>query len=205
VSCIKRSRVDEDERTHVETNSTESTLATGNEAKSRRTQAWGFGLALLALVGVGTAAGGAVFAQDATSTPSTTLQEATPAAGSSMSDDATEENERNAFLDAFAAQLGVTDDATVDAAVQAALGQLVDERVAAGELTEAEAAVIKERIASGEYLVRVGVGGRDHDGDRGGRFGGDDRDNDIDDDKGADDATVPAADSTPAAATGVSA
>jgi len=192
----------------VETNGTESTLATVNEAKSKRTQAWGLGLALLALVGVGTAAGGAVLAQDATSTPSTTLEEATPAAGSSTTEDATEEDERSAFIDAFAAQLGVTDEATIDAAVQAALGQLVDERVAAGELTEAEAAVIKERIAAGEYLVRVGVGGRDHDGDRdgrdrGGRFGGDDDGNN--DHANDDSTTVPAADSTPAATTGISA
>src|SRR5215204_154450 len=112
-NCINRSCVDEDERTHVETNGTESTLATVNEAKSKRTQAWGLGLALLALVGVGTAAGGAVLAQDATSTPSTTLQEATPAAGSSTTEDATEEDERSAFIDAFAAQLGVTDEATI--------------------------------------------------------------------------------------------
>ena len=176
-------------------------IETSNQSpKSKRTQAWGMGLALLALVGVGSVAGGAVFAQDGTPTPSTSLEEATPATGSSATEDAVE-TERSAFIDAFAAQLGVTDQATIDAAVEAALNQLVDERVAAGELTEAEAAVIKERVAAGDYRVKVGVGGHDRHGDRdgrdrGGRFEGDDRD---------DATTAPAAESTPAVTTGVSA
>ena len=197
----------------VETNTSETNAV--ETAKPTRTQAWGIGLAMLALVGVGSVAGGAVLAQDASPTPSTSLEEATPAAGSSASDDATAETERSAFIDAFAAQLGVTDPAAIDAAVQAALNQLVDERVAAGELTEAEAAVIKERIAAGDYRVKVGVGGHDRDGDhdgrdRGGRFDGrdddGDRDNDRDDDLDDDDATAaPAAESTPAVTTGVSA
>jgi hypothetical protein len=119
----------------------------------------------------------------------------------------TEEAERNEFLDAFAANLGVTDQAAVDSAIQATIEQLIDEAVAAGELTEAEANLIRERIANGEYRIGFGIhgfgrGGFDGDFDgRGGR-GHQDRDRDGDKDD-ADDATTPAVEATPATDTSV--
>jgi hypothetical protein len=172
----------------------------------RSLQGLSLGLALLALLGIGMVAGRAAFAQDATPTPSTSLEEATPSTSTSTDDsDAADDAERNAFLDAFAAQLGVTDEATIDAAIQAALVQLVDEKVAAGDLTEAEGAVFKERIAAGEFRFGVHVGGlfggHDGDGIRGGRH-----DRGDDDSTGTDDpATTPEVEQTPAAATGITA
>src|SRR4051794_32700471 len=100
---------------------------------NRRLQVLGLGLALLALIGVGTISGRGVFAQDATPTPGTsTAPSTTP--------------ERDPFLDAFAAQLGVTDPAKVDAAIVAAAQQVLDQKVAAGELTQAQADAIKANI-----------------------------------------------------------
>jgi hypothetical protein len=176
----------------------------------RRLQGLSLGLALLALLGVGMAAGRGAFAQDATPTPSTTSEESTPSPStSSDTTEAAEEAERNAFIDAFAAQFGVTDEAEIDAAIQAALVQIVDDRVAAGELTEAEGAVLKERIAAGEFRfgVRVGGpgGGHDHGDSRRGHSGRDDRGDGSDKPADEDDSTVPGAEATPSTSTGVTA
>jgi hypothetical protein len=174
----------------------------------RRLHGLGLGFALLALLGVGMVAGRAAFAQDATPAPSTTLEEATPSPSTtSDTTETAEEAERNAFIDAFAAQFGVTDEAEIDAAVQAALVQLVDDKVAAGELTEAEGAVVKERIAAGEFRFGVRVGGFGGDGhgrgdDRGGRGGSDDH---TEKPSSADDSTDPDTEATPSTSTGVSA
>jgi hypothetical protein len=149
---------------------------------NRRLYGMSLGLALLALVALGTIAGRGVFAQDGTPTPTA---EETP--------------ERSPFLDAFAAQFGVTDQAQIDAAIQAALSQVLDEKVAAGELTQAEADAIKERVAAGEVRIRVGLfgGPRDHDGLRGGEDHRGQHDRDENEDETTEPAT-PAAGLTPA-------
>lgn len=142
--------------------------------------------------------GSGVFAQDATPTP-----------GTSTTTEATEPEtvERNAFLDAFAAQLGVTDQATIDAAIQATVTQLLDEKVAAGELSQAQADEILARIEAGD--VPFGKGGffGDHHGDKRDGHDKSDRDGEQNDDENqsnedsTDDSTIPAGESTPAAST----
>jgi hypothetical protein len=153
-------------------------------------------LALLALVGLGAIAGRGVFAQVATPAPSTATggADATPAAG-------TEASERNAFLDAFAAALGVTDQTRIDAAIQTAIDQVLADRVAAGELTQEQADAIEARVAAGDPhgfgLLGGGRGDHGHDAiDKGtnGRDDNDTDDNDSDDANG----TAPA-EATPSA------
>lgn len=153
-------------------------------------------LALLALVGLGGIAGRGVFAQVATPTPPTASggTAVTPAAG-------TEAAERNDFLDAFAAALGVTDQTQIDAAIQTAIDQVLADRVAAGELTQEQADAIKARVANGD-LHGFGFGfggprgGHGHDpNDRADRPGKGDEDSDNDDANG----TAPTTQATPAA------
>lgn len=158
-----------------------------------RLQRAGLGLSLMALVGVGAVNGGNVFAQDATPTPSTstTTEATTP-----------EETERNAFLDAFAAQLGVTDEAQIDAAILGAFQQILAEKVAAGDITQAQADEILARIEAGDVRFGGGILGGKHG--HGGDFDAD-RDNrgsnnGADDDE---DSTTPAVEATPAANTGI--
>lgn len=124
---------------------------------NRRLHGLTLALALLGIVAVGGIASHGVFAQDATPSPSTgPSTQQTP--------------RRSAFLDAFAAQLGVTDQAQIDAAVQAAIGQVLDQKVAAGELTQAQADAIKARVAAGDYRIGLRVGGMEG-GFRGGMDG----------------------------------
>lgn len=166
---------------------------------NRRLQGVGLGLSFLALVGVGgVMTGNGVFAQDATPPPgtSTTTEETTP--------------ERSAFLDAFAAQLGVTDQAKIDAAIKATVTQLVNEKVAAGDLTQAQADEILAKVDSGDVPFEDELFG-DHHGGKGEGRGGHDRGNDGEqnDDEGqsnedsTDNSTTPADESTPAASTAV--
>lgn len=149
-------------------------------------------LALLALVGLGGIAGRGVFAQVATPTPSTASggTDATPAAA-----------ERNDFLDAFAAALGVTDQTQIDTAMQTAIDQVLADRVAAGELTQEQADAIKARVANGDpHGFGFGFGGpRGGHGhgpnERADRPGKGDEDSDNDDANG----TAPATQATPSA------
>jgi hypothetical protein len=114
-------------------------------------------------------AGGGVFAQD--STPTTTE---TPAVGSS-GDTTTDANaEYDAFVVALAANLGISDPATVDAAIKATLKQQVDDRLAAGEISANEATALKERIDAGKFgSFLFGIGGHKDGigGPRGGQRG----------------------------------
>ena len=167
-----------------------------------------------AMLGVG----GSVFAQEAS----------TPAAGTEEADDATDATSEQStreqayadFLDALAVNLGVADGATVDAAIKTTQKQLIDERLAAGEISADLATELKAAIDSGEYPVRFhlpgmdsdrGPGGRGHSHDgvsRGSVGGGDANDPDTSDDAStdeggtADDAIVPAT-GTPTAGSGL--
>lgn len=120
-----------------------------------------------AILGVG----GSVFAQD----------DSSPTAGtgetSEASDPATEQSGRDAeyaaFLDTLAANLGLADGATIDAALRTTMKQLIDERLAAGEISADLATELRAAIDGGDYPVRIhgpGVGGF------GGPMMGDDRD-----------------------------
>jgi hypothetical protein len=66
--------------------------------------------------------------------------------------------ESDALVDATAKNLGVTSAKLTDA-LQQALSDRVDAQVAAGTLTEAQGAEMKERIASGDFPL-LGGGGR---------------------------------------------
>ena len=104
-----------------------------------------FCVAALALLGAGAIAEGGVFAQDDYSTPPAGL--GTPAAGS----DATTSTAYQDFVDALAANLGIGDPATVDAAIKTTLKQQVDDRLAAGEISANQATALKERIDAGDF------------------------------------------------------
>lgn len=163
------------------------------------------GLALLALLGIASVAGRGVFAQDATPTP-----------GASSGTDSDQTTGRNAFLDAFAAALGVTDQVQVDAAIKTAVDKMLADKVAAGEITQEQADIIKAEVANGDYRAIGGGFGIGHDPrggmhgrDRGG-FGGDKGHsgsaNDKNDDDSDDNGTTPSTGATPAASSaGVSA
>lgn len=169
-----------------------------------RLQGAGLGLSLMALIGVGTITGNGVFAQEATSTPSTSVTtEATTEP---------EESERNAFIDAFAAQLGVTDEAQIDAAILGAYQQILAEKVAASDLTQEQADEILARVEAGELpFGKGGFFGGHHAGMRDGRGGPDgDRGGKMDRDAGknatddtSDDSTTPDVEATPAASSGI--
>ena len=76
----------------------------------------------------------------------------------------TSQEESNAVVADAAKQLGI-DASDLSAALKTALSNRVDAAVAAGEITEAQGAEMKERIASGEVpLVGVGPGGKHRGG-----------------------------------------
>ena len=109
-----------------------------------------------AMLGVG----GSAFAQD--STPTAGTEASTPAADTTTDPWAARQAEQDAFLDALAANLGVADGATVEAAIKTTMKQLVDERLAAGEISADDAEAIKAAIDSGDYPVGLhlpGLGG----------------------------------------------
>lgn len=182
-----------------------------------RLQSAGLGLSLMALVGVGTLNGGGVFAQDATPTPNTTVTE-------DSTTTETDEVERNAFLDAFAAQLGVTDTAQIDAAILGAYSEILAEKVAAGDITQEQADEMLAEIEAGDMPFGMGgfggFGGKnggmpggmrgdmrgDRDNDRGEHREDDrgdkpGRDDDDDADDATDDSATPAVEASPAAET----
>lgn len=134
-----------------------------------------------AMLGVG----GAVVAQDA-STPTAGTEETTEVTDRR----AARQAEYDAFLDALAANLGVADGETVDAAIRTTLKQTIDERLAAGEISANLAADLKAAIDSGEYPIRLRLPGLGGFGDRDVRGHGDVRGVDRDDDvEGVEDAT----------------
>jgi transposase-like protein len=79
--------------------------------------------------------------------------------------------ESDAIVADAAKELGVTS-AKLEAALQQALENRVDAAVADGRLTEAQATVLKERIAAGEVpLIGLGPGAGHHGGHDGGHLG----------------------------------
>ena len=79
-------------------------------------------------------------------------------------DKLTPAQESDAIVADAAKELGVSS-AKLEAALVAAMQSRVDAAVADGRLTAAQAAELKERIASGDFpLVGVGPGGRGHHG-----------------------------------------
>jgi hypothetical protein len=100
-----------------------------------------------AMLGVG----GSVFAQDE-STPTAGTEETTPSSPAAERR-AGREAEYAAFLDALAVNLGVADGATVDAAIRTTMKQVIDERLAAGEISADLAGELKVAIDSGDYPV----------------------------------------------------
>ena len=79
----------------------------------------------------------------------------------------TPQEESKAVIDAAAQDLGVTSTELTDALEQA-LAARVDAALAAGNITQAQATELKERIASGA-LPLVGIGRGGHGGPGGGR------------------------------------
>jgi len=123
----------------------------------------GLGAALVVLFGIGSVAGHDVFAQDAT-----------PAAGTSSTTDTTYQD----FVGKLAANLGIADATQVDAAIKTTLKQMVDEQLAAGNISANEATAAKQAIDNGD----LGHGLFDFDHGHDGKDGHSDRnDNDGDD------------------------
>lgn len=157
-----------------------------------------------AMLGVG----GAVFAQD-DSTPTEGTQEITES--TSVTDkQVAREAEYAAFLDALAVNLGVADGETVDAAIRTTMKQVIDERLAGGEISADLATELKLAIDSGDYPVGLhvpgmggfgghsrgdGFGPRGHGGGdvRGPGRGGDEPSDTADDDTLVPDTGTPAA------------
>ena len=112
--------------------------------------------------------GGSVFAQDA-ATPSSTIEDVSD--GGTVTDRQAEREARYAaFLDALAVNLGVADGETIDAAIRTTLKQMIDERLAAGEISANLADELKAAIDSGDYRVGLHLRGIGRFGDPG--FGG---------------------------------
>ena len=102
------------------------------------------GAGAFALIGTSAVVNNGVFAQE-----STPAAESTPAVGSAGE---TETSAYDGFVAlVLAANLGISDPATVDTAVKETLKQRVDEQLAAGEISANEATARKERI-DGEAL-----------------------------------------------------
>ena len=101
------------------------------------------GTAAFVLIGTGAVVNNGVFAQE-----STPEAESTPAVGSGGE---TETSTYDEFVAALAANLGISDPATVDTAIKETLKQQVDEQLAAGEISANEATARKERIDAGEF------------------------------------------------------
>lgn len=129
------------------------------------------GAAALALVGVGSVASHDVFAQSATPSAAATAE-----AGTTDRHDGGHD-----FLTAFANNLGVTDQAAIDAAIRETFIQMVDERLAAGEISQDRADAMKAEIEAGNY-----PGGPNFDGMGGMRGGHHDGDRDDDHGRGDD-------------------
>ena len=111
---------------------------------------------LVAVLGLGAFGVRGVFAQE--STPTT--EEA-----DSPTDATTEVSDADAAYDAFVAGLAAnlgTDTTTVEAAITQTLTDMVDAKLAAGEISADEAAALTERITAGDVPLRLGWLGGDH-------------------------------------------
>jgi N-acetylmuramoyl-L-alanine amidase len=121
------------------------------------------GLAGIGLAGVGISR---VFAQDATSTPTDdTSADATPAVGSSgeTTDPATH---YETFIHNLASALG-SDAATVDTAIRDSLKAMVDDKLAAGDITEDKATEARTWIDESPAPIRIFVSPGHGKGDKG--------------------------------------
>ena len=116
-----------------------------------------------AMVGVG----GSVFAQDE-STPTASTEDTTEFI-TVTGKQAAREAEYAAFLDALAVNLGVADGETVEAAIRTTMKQVIDERLAAGQISADLATELKLAIDSGDYPLGFHLPGM-------GGFGGPGRD-----------------------------
>jgi hypothetical protein len=133
----------------------------GNGASAHRHFVLGAGMGALALVLMGSMLFGSAFAQ---STP-TAENGATPEAGTGTTGQTTKQGVYQDFIGKLAANLGISDAASVDTAIRTTLKQMVDEQQAAGRLTAAQANALKERIDAGDFprdFVGVGHFGRHH-------------------------------------------
>ncbi|HEX3303708.1 MAG TPA: hypothetical protein VHR64_12560 [Thermomicrobiales bacterium] len=144
-----------------------------------------FCVAAVALLGAAAVIGGSAFAQDSTGTPE--AGSGTPAVGSDTQASAYQD-----FVDGLAANLGISDPATVDAAIKTTLKQQVDAELAAGNISANDATALKERIDAADFgPFLFGVGQHDGHGIGGPGRGGHDHpgtgknDNEQDDGSGA--------------------
>jgi hypothetical protein len=169
---------------------------------SGRLRVMSIAVALWAVIGIGSMAGRGVFAQDATPTPSTS-------SGSSGTTDTTKTDSWDTFLNDFASALGVTDQATIDSALNSTINTTLAAKVTAGELTQEQADIIKAQVANGDYsgfkrVIGSGghMGGPSGDGNNHGHGGpmGPGHDGKGGMSGGSDKSTTPATDATPAAA-----
>lgn len=100
-----------------------------------------------------------VRAQDSTATPGA----GTSTPGTSTTETTDEQTYYNNFVSKLAANLGISDAATVDQAIRDSLTQIVDEELAGGHISQDAANQMKENIASGDvpflFPGRHGRGG----------------------------------------------
>jgi hypothetical protein len=85
-------------------------------------------------------------------------QTATPDEGTVTDFEAARAASYDSFVDTLAAELGIDDPAQVDAAIRTALKQVVDERLAVGELSVEAAAARKAVIDVTEAPLMLGIG-----------------------------------------------
>lgn len=105
---------------------------------------------------------------------------ATPGAGTTTTETTNEQTYYNDFVSKLAANLNISDAATVDKAIRDSLTQIVDEELAGGHISQDTANKLKQNIATGD--VPFLFPGR-HDRDGKGRWRGDKHDsNESDDD-----------------------
>ena len=111
---------------------------------------------------------------------------ATPGAGTSTTDATSEQTYYDNFVSKLAANLNISDAATVDKAIRDSLTQIVDEELAGGHISQDTANKLKQNIASGD--VPFLFPGR-HDRNGKGRGHGGKNDDDSKDDGDTNDST----------------
>jgi len=98
-------------------------------------------------------AGAAIVGPAVSSSRAMTNAQATPAAQGTPVVSEDDETQFRDFATILAENLDIEDVAVVDAAIRTTLDQMVDERLAAGILTERQAAMLKRRIDAGGPLL----------------------------------------------------
>lgn len=101
----------------------------------QRVKVLGIGASLFAVIGIGGLGAHGVFAQS-TATPPATSSVSTTTAPSAYS----------VFVKKLATNLGVADSTKVDAAIKTTLKQMIDEQLAAGNISANEATTMKAEI-----------------------------------------------------------